>query len=472
VHQTLKKTKIVATLGPTSDSPEKIEELIKAGVNVFRFNMKHADISWHNERIIRVQGIADTLKVPIGILIDLQGPEIRINTPQEKPVQVKEHEQLLFSSKEIQDTPHIIIPHPEVFKSLDVGDGFLIDDGFVEFEVIKKVKDGFLAEAKDSATIKHRKGLNLVGKDIDLPSLIDDDLKKLDMAARAKVDFVALSFARKRQDIQILREEMKKRNLNAMIVAKIESQAGLDHLDELIDESDAIMVARGDLGIEVPIEQLAYWQKTIIIKCRQAFKPVITATQMLDSMINNPRPTRAEATDVANAVFDGTDAVMLSAETASGQYPVKAVTAMARIAHFNEVRSHIMHQIEPHKNLTASIVDASLSILSDSKQFPINAIVVFTETGYTARVLSSHRPKVPVIAVTDQQKTVEELTLSYGVHAIPIQFPEGTFSISKKILDDLVQKNVLHSGDTVLVTHGKSWRTPGLTNALMVITLE
>jgi len=472
MHTTFKKTKIIATLGPASDSPEKIEELIHAGVNVFRFNMKHADITWHNERIDRVQKVADKLKTPIGILIDLQGPEIRIETPEKKEVMLEEGEQILFSPKELKNIKHIVIPHPEVFKALDKGDGFLIDDGFTEFEVIRKDKDGFIAESKDAASIKHRKGLNLVGKDVDLPSLIEDDLRKLDMASRTKVDFVALSFSRKKEDIDILRTEMEKRKLKAMVVAKIESQAGLDHLDELIEASDAVMVARGDLGIEVPIEQLAYWQKTMITKCRQLFKPVITATQMLDSMINNPRPTRAEATDVANAVFDGTDAIMLSAETANGKYPVKAVSAMAKIARFNEMHSSITHQLEPKKDLTASIVDASLSILSDSKQFPISAIVVFTETGYTARVLSSHRPHVPIIAVTDQQKTVEELTLSFGVHTVLTKFPDGLFKASSSVLKELVEKDVLHKGQTVLITHGKSWGTSGLTNALMVVTLE
>lgn len=464
-----KKTKIVATLGPASDSPEKIHALIQAGVNVFRFNMKHADIAWHNERILRVQNIADSLGVSIGILIDLQGPEIRIETPNAADISLSKGEYVVFAH-EFRDAETVVrIPQKLVFSVLEAGDNFSIDDGFLEFRVVEKQSNAFVAEALDDCVIKHRKGMNIPGKDIELPSLIDDDLKKLDMAAKIKVDFVALSFSRTKEDIEILREEMKKRNVIAHVVAKIESQQALDHIDDLIEVSDAIMVARGDLGIEVPIEELAYWQKLIITKCRVARKPVITATQMLQSMIDNPRPTRAEATDVANAVFDGTDAIMLSGESASGRFPVKAVSAMARIAKFNEDKTSVPHIRVKQDGTTELVVDAAVAMLQEHQNVRIDAVVVFTETGYSARAISSFRPKVPIIAVTDHQKTVETLTLSYGVISVFAEFPSGSFESADSVLNQLKKTQHIHEGQTVLIIHGVHWKQPGLTNSLAIV---
>ncbi|HKY74453.1 MAG TPA: pyruvate kinase [Patescibacteria group bacterium] len=468
----IKKTKIVATLGPASDSPEKITELIHAGVNVFRFNTKHADTAWHNERILRVQSIADQLGVSIGILIDLQGPEIRIETQNKQDIPLQKGGRVLFAPDFSQKETSVRIPQKLVFNVLKKDDTFTLDDGFLEFTVTEKHHDGsFIAEAMDDCVIKHRKGMNIPGKDIDLPSLIENDLEKLEMASKTKVDFVALSFSRYRKDIETLRAEMEKRNVRAMIVAKIESQQALDNLDDLIDSADAVMVARGDLGIEVPIEELAYWQKTIIYKCRVARKPVITATQMLQSMIDNPRPTRAEATDVANAVFDGTDAVMLSGESASGRFPVKAVTAMARIAKYNEGKIFPPELLSGKDDRTEAIVDAAVAMLRGKHRMHIDAVVVFTETGTTARTISSYRPNTPVIAVTDQQKTVETLTLSYGVTGVRAEFPSGMFYSADETLSLLKKKEFIHDGQTLLIIHGQHWKKPGLTNSLSIVTV-
>lgn len=470
--QAIKRTKVVATIGPASENEETISKLIRAGANVFRFNMKHADIAWHNERIGRVQRVADKLGVPIGILIDLQGPEIRVETLDKADVPVQKDGEVVFAERLSKKEPHLVcIPHRAVFNVLAPGDTLLIDDGFLEFAVTS-VDHGnrrLTARALDDCVIKHRKGLNLPGKKLRLPSLVPDDLKKLDMAVRTKVDFVALSFARTKRDIDILRQEMKKRNVEAMVVAKIESQQALDNLDDLISAADAIMVARGDLGIEVPIEEIAFWQKHIITKCRAARKPVITATQMLQSMVENPRPTRAEATDVANAVFDGTDAVMLSAETAAGRFPVKAVRAMTLIARFNE--EHAVHERPAvrTKRSTSLIVEAAVSIAETVSAPRVDAFLVFTETGRTARVLSSLRPRTPIIAVTENKKAIEELTLSYGVNAHYAKFPSGAFISPEKVIHKLITQGVLKHGETVLVIHGKQWKTPGLTNALTLL---
>jgi pyruvate kinase len=463
-------TKIVATLGPACDSLETIEKLIKGGVNVFRFNTKHGTTQWHEERIFRVQSVADKLETNVGILVDLQGPEIRLETFDKLPYPVEKGQLVNITPSFTPDIQSICIPHPLVFTTVKKGDRILIDDGNIELKIEKVQNHLIEARASEDGEIGHRKGVNFPGVEINLPSLIHEDLKKLDMATTKKVDFVALSFSRTKKDIELLRSEMTKRNVKAMIVAKIESLQALQHLDELIKASDAIMVARGDLGIEVPIEQLAYWQKTIIAKCRVANKPVITATQMLQSMTLSPRPTRAEATDVANAVLDGTDALMLSGETASGKYPVKAVMAMNKIARYNEqINQFIEFEIDP-KNETDAIINASKELLNQTI-IKIKMILVFTRSGLTAKSISRLRPKVPILAMTADQKTVEELSLSYGVRAIKTEIPEGEFSLPNPAITDLIKSGELAKGDTIVVIHGQSYYKEGSTNAVALLKI-
>lgn len=302
-----------------------------------------------------------------------------------------------------------------------------------------------------------------------LPSLDEADYEKLDMATRVGVDYVALSFCRNRKDILILREELNKRNLTLGIIAKVENQESLNNIDEIIEEADVIMVARGDLGVEVPIEQLAYWQKEIVTKCRVAGKPVIVATQMLESMQENPRPTRAEATDVSNAVLDGTDAVMLSGETAFGTYPVQAVTAMAKIAEFNEPKSDCRTPIEAIDNTTQAIVHAVRQILWDDRNLNVAAIVVFTDTGFTARAISALRTDQPVIAITNDCSVVDRLMVSYGVIPFEAHFPTGEFKLPEDILDKLRGEKIIESGQLVLVVHGQHWNNPNNTNSLALV---
>lgn len=466
-----KLTKIVATLGPASEDEQIIADLIRAGVNVFRFNTKHGTPEWHELRIKKVQKIADRLKRPIGMLLDLQGPELRINTLNGEDVEVIEGKTVKIGITTEIEGVKISLPHSVVFDILQKGDSVLVDDGYIEGEVERVEQDALYIKMLNSGIIKHRKGVNLPGKAINLPSLIETDLKQLDMASINKIDFIALSFARTKEDIEVLRTEMQKRGMQAQIVAKIESQPALDHLDELIESSDAIMVARGDLGIEVPIEQLAYWQKEIITKCRKADKPVITATQMLESMINHPRPTRAEATDVANAVLDGTDALMLSAETAAGSYPVRSVEYMARIAKFNEQKSDPCNDLleQKSKDTTEQVTNAAVAMIKNQSDTKIDLVLIFTETGYTARTFASYRLNIPILAVTDSRKTVETLTLSYGITPYYTQFPEGDFISPERMIERLREKDVLQPGQSVLVIHGHHWKKPGLTNSLTVV---
>lgn len=463
----MKLTKIVATLGPASDSPETIKKLIESGVNVFRFNTKHGTVEWHEERIQRVQGIANELKVSIGILLDLQGPEIRLETKNKEVVKVTMGQKLRIVPSFVSEEDLICIPHQLVFDTLKSGDQVLIDDGSVELKVLEADHNHFVAEVVDDGEIGHRKGVNLPGVDIDLPSMIEEDIKKLDMAATNKVDFVALSFCRTKSDIDMLKEQMDKRGIKAKIVAKIESKKALDNLDELIEAADVIMVARGDLGVEVPIERLAHIQKQMIRKCRLANKPVITATQMLQSMTVSPTPTRAEATDVANAVLDGTDAVMLSGETASGKFPVKAVQAMAKIAKYNEgIRATTKLNLEPDTE-TDLIVNCVLGLLNQ-KITDIKFILVFTNSGRTARSISRLRPKAQILAVTTDQKIVEELTVSYGVEAIKSPLSDGEFSLPNKTTDWLLETGKITKGETILVVHGQHFYREGSTNAVAI----
>ncbi|MFZ3069315.1 MAG: pyruvate kinase [Microgenomates group bacterium] len=463
-------TKIVATLGPASDSLDTIEKLIRAGVNVFRFNTKHGTTEWHEERIARVQTIAAELKANIGILIDLQGPEIRLITSDKLPYPVEKGQIVKITPSFIPNLDSICIPHELVFRTVKRGDRILIDDGAIELKIISIKKDLIVAESSVEGEIGHRKGVNFPGVEMNLPSLIHEDLKRLDMATTKKVDFVALSFSRTKKDIELLRREMAERKIKAMIVAKIESLQALRNLDELIEATDAVMVARGDLGIEVPIEQLAYWQKTIIAKCRAANKPVITATQMLQSMTSSPRPTRAEATDVANAVLDGTDALMLSGETASGKYPVNAVEEMSKIAKYNEqTYRFIDFKIEP-KNETDIIINSTRELLNQ-ELIKIKMILVFTRSGLTAKSVSRLRPKVPIVAMTFDQKTVEELSLSYGVRAIRTDINEGEFKLPNPAIKNLISSGELVKGDTVVVIHGQSYYKEGSTNAVALLKI-
>lgn len=465
-----KLTKIVATIGPASSSREIMGELLESGVNVFRFNTKHSTPAWHDEHIRQAQGVADQKEINLGILLDLQGPEIRLDTKNEEDFKVIKNQEITIASS-FSTGADFRIPHSSVYKLLQVGDELLIDDGYVETRVVSVSDSELVVEVQNDSVIKHRKGVNLPGKDLDFPSLIDNDINQLEVNAKNKIDFIGLSFVRNAHDIELLRSELVKREIDAQIVAKVESQPALDRLDEIIHAADAVMIARGDLGIEVPFEQLAYWQRIIIDKCRRAHKPVITATQMLESMIISPRPTRAEVTDVAHAVFDGTDAVMLSAESASGKYPVRTVRTMHRIATWNEQHRASTSVIFDETDPTNIISNAVASVVSSNIKPKISAVLIFTETGYTARAIAKHRLPIPIIAATDEKKTAETLTLSYGVQPVVTELPEGQFDSSRAIVAQLQEEGALKSGDTIVVVHGQHWQKPGNTNSLSIITL-
>ncbi len=465
-----KLTKIVATIGPATEDEAILTQLIEAGMNIARFNTKHSDPAWHNERIRRVKKVAQQLKQPVGVLFDLQGPEVRINLLGTDKFDVAKDQTVIFSATELEDNSRIVMIPQEVVTSMSVNDQILLDDGSCEFVVVEKNETQLVAKAIHECTVKHRKTMNTPGVVLDMPSLTDRDIEYLDGVDPTLIDFVGLSFVRDAHDIDILRTELKKRSINAGVVAKIENQKALDNLNELIEASDAVMVARGDLGVEVPFQELAYWQKQIIKKCRIAGKPVITATQMLKSMVNDPRPTRAEVSDVANAIYDGTDAVMLSEETTIGKYPVRAVAAQASIATFNEPYCNVQEIQTQETDAEQSITPALISLLNHS-QLSISKIVCLTRTGKTARLISRFRPRVPILAITKNEAVLRGLAVSYGVIPSLINITYEESLDTNALMNKLEDSGTVKAGETILLAYSNEAKFPRQTNALSIITV-
>ncbi|MBD3250310.1 MAG: pyruvate kinase [Candidatus Pacebacteria bacterium] len=479
-----KLTKIVATIGPATESEEMLKQIIEQGMNVARFNTKHGTPEWHHERILRVRKVAQELNQPVGILLDLQGPEIRINLPQEKSIEFKEGDKVAFSAyldtalpdldSSISGQTNLAQIPQNVIDLLEPGLLILIDDGLCQFEVTSKHQNYVEAVALDQFTLKHRKSMSIPGVVTDMPVLIDNDYVQLDGIQDDEVDYVALSFVRNKEDIEILRSELEKRSLTAGIVSKIENQAALDNLDEIIDASDAIMIARGDLGVEVPFEELIFWQRKMIEKCRQAAKPVITATHMLETMIDKPLPTRAEISDVAHAIYDQTDAIMLSGETTIGQFPVRAVQTQARIAAFNE------KQIEPDPisvpetdriNIADAVNCLALRPLN-SIQPNIDKIICLTETGRTASLISRNRLKIPVHVITSTKRCYHKLTLHFGLIPHLVDWPKDEYLVNaQQVIDKLGPVDWLQPGEKVLVLHGPQWGKSGHTNTISYLEI-
>jgi len=465
-----KFTKIIATIGPATETEETLRALIEAGMNVARFNTKHGTPEWHLERIHRVKKVAKEMGVAVGVLLDLQGPEIRINLKDGVSFNAKEGELIEFTS-ETAGERQMNIPQ-NVIDALQIGNIVSIDDGVCEFKVVKKAVRSLTVKVLGDYIIKHRKTMNTPGIVIDMPSLIENDLVLLRSMTDADIDFVGLSFVRDKKDIDILRAEMAKCNLHADVVAKVENQKAIDNLDEIIENSEAVMIARGDLAVEVPFERLTYYQKMIIDKCRMAGKPVITATQMLESMIENPRPTRAEVSDVAHAIYDGTDAVMLSGETTLGKYPVKCVATQAKIAAYNEPFADSNLWEWTDLGDVSSITYAAFALLESSKE-QIDLVVCLTASGKTARQISRFRPDVLVKAVTYDVSTYNKLALSYAVEPVLANDENFTYSGEMDIVGNLKANGVVASGQKVLIIAGLSEKVAGRqTNSLMLVKIH
>lgn len=475
-----KLTKIIATIGPASDSEEMIEKLINAGVNVFRFNFKHGTVEWHDERIQRVNQVAQRLQVPIGTLLDLQGPELRLRM-KEDSMELTDGEEILLDPTDLTSSEKAItITHPNIISELHQGQVMIADDGKFRFEVTQRDGKVYL-RSQTTGKLGNRKTLNIPGADFTFPVLIDRDYEGLKMAERLNIDYVALSFVRSESDMDTIRDEMNKLNVKSLLVAKIETEKSLHELPGIVNKSDAIMVARGDLGVELPLEQVPYYTRQIIMECLIKGKPVITATQMIETMMENPYPTRAEVSDIANATYSLTDAVMLSGETASGKYPHLAVSAMAKTVMYNELRiegdtrNHVKFEI---KDQTDMICDAAYNLLlsTQRKGNQIGGFIIFTHSGNTARRLAMFRPRIPVFAICPNQIAVEKLTLNFGVH--PILHPQiedtsvaVTYEHIKGILEILCQSKTIEAGKQYIVLFGDYWAVQGGSSTLKIVSM-
>lgn len=473
-----KLTKIVATIGPVTDSEEMIEKLINAGVNVFRFNFKHGTVEWHGERIERLNKVAERMGVHIGTLIDLQGPEIRINMPGDS-IEITAGELLTFGEESFEGKKGFSISHPDIISHLKEDQLILADDGTFNFNVVQKDGKTFL-KVNRSGLLKQRKNLNIPGAEFPFPVLVERDFEGLKLATRHEIDYVALSFVRTTDDLKVVREEMKKYEVQGQLVSKIENQKAIDNIDGIIEMSDAIMVARGDMGVELPMEQVPYYQKKIIRKCMERGIPVITATQMLQSMVENPQPYRAEVSDIANATFDRTDAVMLSGETASGKYPLEAVEVMARTAAFNEkkflkdVRKVVDYKIH---DVASQICDTAYNLYVGLKGEKVDVVgfLVFSKTGRTARLISRYRPDAPIYSFSPSKAVGDSLCLNFGV--VPCtQDREQKGEVSKvdvlNAVAHLKKTYNLPKGSKLIVLHGDVWAVEGGTSTIRIVDVQ
>ncbi|HET7322277.1 MAG TPA: pyruvate kinase [Longimicrobiaceae bacterium] len=467
-----RRTKIVCTLGPSSSSAEVIEALMNAGMDVARINFSHADLETHARTIRTVREVADRLERPVAILGDLQGPKIRVGALAE-PVELRPGDEWTFAPEGEHQPGELPTTYPDLAHDVETGDVVLLADGLMELIVEETKGDRARMRVIHGGTLTSHKGINLPGVKLSVPSLTAKDERDLAFALEQGLDYVALSFVREASDVVRLKEQIPEDG--PPVVVKIEKGMALQNLRSILEVSSAAMVARGDLGVELPFEQVPLAQKRMIQLCNLTSRPVITATQMLESMIENPRPTRAEASDVANAIIDGTDAVMLSAETAAGKFPVEAVKAMVRIAEEIE-RSHII-DTGPHYDMVVEPEEAgatptewaiAAATVEAVRRIDAPLIVTFTQTGFTARVVSSFRPPVPILALTDDPRTYRQLALVWGV--VPVMLsPSLTFDETLDFARRCARERELASaGDRIVVTAGLPIHTSGTTNFLRV----
>lgn len=468
----LHKTKVIATVGPTSNTYEKLLALTEAGVNVFRLNFSHGTHEEHKKVIQHIRRINDDFPFNIVILADLQGPKLRVGEIQDNALELNEGDEVFFTNEKVVGThENIYISYPDFYKDVRIGETIMLDDGKMEVEVIQITDDNRVkAKVIVAGTLSSKKGVNLPDTKISLPSLSEKDLRDLEFIVSQDIGWVALSFVRKPDDIHSLRKLLKEKNSHAKIISKIEKPEALEHLREIILASDAVMVARGDLGVELPLERIPMIQKNIIRMCIHRAKPVIIATQMMESMIDRTRPNRSEITDVANAVLEGADAVMLSGETAMGKYPVQVVETMVSI--ITEVEKEEMVY---NRNLTPQ--PHSPSFLSDalcynacemSRDVKANALIGMTQSGYTGFMLSSFRPRSPLYIFTKTESLVNQLSLSWGVQAFFYDNEESIDEIFADQVDILKSKGLLHSGDTIVSTASTPVKDHLPTNMLKV----
>ncbi|MFH1805651.1 MAG: pyruvate kinase [Pseudomonadota bacterium] len=467
-----RKAKIIATLGPASSSPEMLEKIVRTGVDVFRLNFSHGEHSEHQARFETIREVEAKLGRPIGVLMDLQGPKIRVGTFAVEQIILEAGDKFRFDmDKTPGDQNRVCLPHPEIFKALEVGANLLLDDGKVRMRVEKCDAESADCVVIAGGPLSNRKGVNVPDVMLPMSPLTDKDRVDLAYGLEMGVDFVALSFVQRPEDVA---EARKIINGRAAIISKLEKPKAIEHLDEIIALSDAIMVARGDLGVECPPEDVPILQKRIIAACRVAGKPVIVATQMLDSMVTNPAPTRAEASDVATAIYDGADAVMLSAESAVGKYPLETVGIMDRImvrVERDELYARLREASRPDPEHTAP--DAiSAAARQTAGTIGSKAIVTYTTSGSTAYRAARERPEVAILGLTPKIQTARRMALCWGLH--PVFTRDATnFAEMVGIACDVAKREEFAApGDSIVITAGVPFGTPGATNILRIAWLS
>jgi pyruvate kinase len=467
----IKHTKIVATLGPASSDPEVLTSMIRAGLNVVRCNMSHGSHDEHSARIATVREAMASIRKRVGILVDLAGPKIRIGEVENGSIELKPGSKVTLTTESVIGTPAKIgVNYPKLPAEVKKGGYILIEDGKKKLEVLStNGTDEIICKVITGGVLGSKKGLNIPGAYLSIPALTDKDKKDVHFAIQQNADFIALSFVRTADDIHDLRKILKKGNSKALIIAKIETSEAIEQLEAIVEATDGIMVARGDLAVEIGAERVPVEQKRMIELARNYGKPVITATQMLDSMEKSPVPTRAEVSDIANAILDGTDAVMLSGESSIGLYPVESIAVMARVAQNSEPLNteHLVYVAETQTQaITETIIN--LSELVDAQAF-----VCLTETGTTPRMLARFRPSCRIIAITPHEKIADQLTLSYAIRSVLHVFSQPDFATVENELNTILRDRFKYKkGDKVIVSAGFPMGNTGSTNSIIVHTIS
>ncbi|MBU5265592.1 pyruvate kinase [Virgibacillus proomii] len=470
----MRNTKIVCTIGPASESIETLEKLMECGMNVARLNFSHGNYEEHAARIENIRKAAEKTGKTIAIILDTKGPEIRTHNFVNGQAELVQGNTVYVSMKEVEGTAErFSVTYPGLINDVHVGSKILLDDGLIELKVVEidQVKQEVKTIALNTGMIKNKKGVNIPNVAVNLPGITEKDAKDIIFGIEQDVDFIAASFVRRASDVLEIKELLEKHNAtHIQIIPKIENQEGVDNIDSILEVSDGLMVARGDLGVETPAEDVPLVQKKLIKKCNLAGKPVITATQMLDSMQRNPRPTRAEASDVANAIFDGTDAVMLSGETAAGDYPVESVQTMSNIA--LKAETALDHQSilrDRSRNVDMTITDAiSQSVTHTAMNLSVSAIITPTESGHTARMISKYRPHASILAVTFSERVNRRLSLIWGVHAVTCKRASSTDEMLDIAVERGLQSGMVEHGNRVIITAGVPVGESGTTNLMKV----
>ncbi len=471
----MRKTKIVCTIGPACESVEMLENLITSGMNVARLNFSHGTYDEHKIRIENIKKARSRLGKHVPIMLDTKGPEIRLGRFKNSCAEISSGDEFILTTREIEGDNKIVgISYKHLVEDVKAGTKILIADGTIELKVSDFDETDVKCEVITGGILSDRKNVNIPGASSKLPAVTQNDINDINFGLDMGIDIIAASFIRKASDVREIKNILEKRNMSdMMIIAKIENSEGVDNCDEILRVADGLMVARGDLGVEIPTEDIPIVQKQLISKANCFGKPVITATQMMESMIKNPRPTRAEVTDIANAIFDGSDAIMLSGETAIGAYPVETVITMASVAKRAEEVFHYNKSINNDGKESISITCAiSYAGSSVARDLGASVIITPTQSGTTARMVSKYRPSAPIIAATPNVRVARDLSLSFGVEPVLIGPTENTDEIIKASVNEALKSGYIKTGDLIVITAGIPVGTVGTTNMIKVHIVE